>query len=404
MTAKLLTLLFISMMTVMAGATISPALPQIEAFFETTNNAPFWVKLMLTIPALFTAIGAPFVGVIIDRFGRKPLLLGATVLYGFAGGSGLLLNSLPGLLVGRALLGLSVAAIMTIATTLIGDYYQGAKRNQVMGTQAAFVGYGGVVFLVLGGVLSDVSWRLPFAIYLAAWPLAILVFLFIDEPIRESVAQATSAQAASTELSREAQVEDVLQNPKNSPKLAMSGIYALTFISMVAFYLVPVQLPFYLATVAQVSNTQVGIAIATMTLTSAIVSLFYPRIKAHMTFLGVSVLIYLAMGSGYVLIGLAQNYWGVLMGLITAGIGLGMLMPNINVWINALATPATRGRALGGLTTSLFLGQFFSPIVSQPITVIIGLDRVYYWFGIGMIAIAGGLLAIARKSRPVITP
>lgn len=403
MTAKLLTLLFISMMTVMAGATISPALPQIEAFFETTNNAPFWVKLMLTIPALFTAIGAPFVGVIIDRFGRKPLLLGATVLYGFAGGSGLLLNSLPGLLVGRALLGLSVAAIMTIATTLIGDYYQGAKRNQVMGTQAAFVGYGGVVFLVLGGVLSDVSWRLPFAIYLAAWPLAILVFLFIDEPIRESVAQATSAQAASTELSREAQVEDVLQNPKNSPKLAMSGIYALTFISMVAFYLVPVQLPFYLATIAQVNNTQVGIAIATMTLTSAIVSLFYPRIKAHMTFLGVSVLIYLAMGSGYVLIGLAQNYWGVLMGLITAGIGLGMLMPNINVWINALATPATRGRALGGLTTSLFLGQFFSPIVSQPITVMIGLDRVYYWFGIGMIAIAGGLLAIARKSRPVIT-
>lgn len=393
MTARLFTLLLISMMTVMAGATISPALPQIEAFFSTTSNAPFLVKLMLTMPALFTAIGAPFAGMIIDRFGRKPLLLLATVLYGFAGGSGLVLNSLPGLLIGRALLGLSVAAIMTIATTLVGDYYQGPRRNQVMGTQAAFIGYGGVVFLVLGGVLADVSWRLPFAIYLMAWPLAVLALLFIDEPIRETRVEMTAQDA----------IPDIAQPQKSTSQTTLLGIYTLTFVSMVAFYLVPVQLPFYLATVATVSNTQVGIAIASMTLTSAIVSMSYPRIKARMTFLGICVLIYLAMGSGYVMIGLAQGYWGVLTGLVIAGIGLGMLMPNINVWVSALATPATRGRALGGLTTALFLGQFFSPIVSQPITDMIGLDRVYYWFGIGMVVLAGGLLAIARKSRPILT-
>ncbi len=375
------------MMTVMAGATISPALPQIEAFFATTRNAPFLVKLMLTMPALFTAIGAPFAGVIIDRFGRKPLLLLATLLYGFAGGSGLVLNSLHGLLIGRAFLGLSVAAIMTIATTLIGDYYQGPKRNQIMGTQAAFIGYGGVVFLVLGGVLSDVSWRLPFAIYLMAWPLALLAWFFIDEPVRESGAKDS--------------IQAIPQIQKSPSQVALLGIYALTFISMVAFYLVPVQLPFYLATVATVTNTQVGIAIACMTLTSAIVSMFYRRIKAHMSFLGICVLIYLAMGGGYMIIGSAQGYWGVLMGLVMAGLGLGMLMPNINVWVNAIATPATRGRALGGLTTALFLGQFFSPIVSEPITAVIGLDRVYYWFGIGMVVLAIGLLAIARKFRPI---
>jgi MFS family permease len=329
--------------------------------------------------------------VIIDRFGRKPLLLGATVLYGFAGGSGLVLNSLRGLLIGRALLGLSVAAIMTIATTLIGDYYQGPQRNQIMGTQAAFIGYGGVVFLVLGGVLADVSWRLPFAIYLMAWPLAMLALLFIDEPVRES----------SIRESNRLQIEAAPAIPKSSSKATLFGIYALTFISMVAFYLVPVQLPFYLATVAKVTNTQVGIAIASMTFTSAIVSMSYRRIKARMTFLGICVLIYLAMGIGYIVIGLAQGYWGVLVGLVIAGIGLGMLMPNINVWVNAIATPATRGRALSGLTTALFLGQFFSPIVSQPLTDLIGLDRVYYGFGIGMIVLAGGLLAIARQSRPI---
>jgi MFS family permease len=146
-----------------------PALPQIEAFFRDAPNAAFWVKLMLTIPALFTAIAAPFVGIIIDRFGRKPLLVAATLLYGAAGGSGLVLSTLPLLLVGRALLGLSVAAIMTTATTLIADYYRGSKREQVMGLQAAFVSYGGVAFLILGGVLADLGWRFPFAIYLMAF-------------------------------------------------------------------------------------------------------------------------------------------------------------------------------------------------------------------------------------------
>jgi len=65
---KLITLLFTSSMTVMAGATISPALPQIQQFFQNEPNSEFWVKLMLTLPGLFTAIGAPFAGIIIDRF------------------------------------------------------------------------------------------------------------------------------------------------------------------------------------------------------------------------------------------------------------------------------------------------------------------------------------------------
>jgi MFS family permease len=181
---QLITLLLVSTMTVMAGATISPALPQIEAFFGEVPNAAFWVKLMLTMPALFTAISAPLVGIVIDRFGRKPLLVAATVLYGTAGGSGLVLNSLSELLMGRALLGVAVAAIMTTATALIADCYLGPRREQVMGLQAAFVGYGGVLFLIVGGLLADIGWRFPFAIYLIAFGICALVVLFITEPQR----------------------------------------------------------------------------------------------------------------------------------------------------------------------------------------------------------------------------
>lgn len=377
-------------MTVMAGATIAPALPQIERFFSAVPNAGFWVRLMLTMPALFTALGAPFVGIIIDRFGRKPLLVGATLLYGVAGGSGLVLNSLGGLLVGRALLGLAVAAIMTTATALIADYYLGPKREQMMGLQAAFVGYGGVVFLVLGGVLADIGWRWPFAIYLMAFAIGGLVVLFITEPQasrqdKESLAADTPTTAA-------------------LPMALIAAVYAMMFGSMVAFYLVPVQLPFYLQTLTTVSNAQVGLAIASLTLTSAIISMNYRRIKARLSFRGVMVFVYAFMGLGYGIIALAQTYLGVLVGLVLAGVGLGLLMPNMNVWLSAAVPPNARGRVLGGLTTCIFLGQFFSPIVSQPLTQRLGLAKTYGWFGLTMMAFSLGLVTLSWWANRLKTP
>jgi MFS family permease len=429
---RLITLLLVSTMTVMAGATISPALPQIEDFFQETPNATFWVKLMLTMPALFTAIAAPFVGVIIDRFGRKPLLVAATILYGAAGGSGLVLNSLNGLLIGRAFLGLSVGAIMTAATALIADYYIGPKREQVMGLQAAFMGYGGVVFLVLGGVLADLGWRFPFAIYLVAFVLCGLVLLFITEP--QSVLgarggglqsgdslvgqpQASPMSDGSMRDGEALQGDRTLQSLPNAelapptalPSAALAliaTIYLLMFASMVAFYLVPVQLPFYLKSLAPVTNAHVGVAIASLTLASALVSMNYRRIKAHFTFGGILVLVYLCMGIGYGIIAsarpsdaIAQPYATVLVGLIIAGAGLGLLMPNMNVWLSAMVPPMARGRWLSGLTTALFLGQFFSPIVSQPAIARVGLGATYGWFGLGMGLLAAVILLFLWQTK-----
>ncbi len=142
------TLLLSSSLTVMAGATIAPSLPAMRDYFAATPNADYWVRLVLTVPALFIAIGAPFVGTLIDRFGRKPLLAFAVLLYGIAGTSGAVLNDIGMILVGRVLLGLSVAGIMTTATALIADYYIGAARAQFLGFQAGFMGLGGVVPII----------------------------------------------------------------------------------------------------------------------------------------------------------------------------------------------------------------------------------------------------------------
>ena len=102
--ARKITLLFIATMTIMAGATISPALPAIEQVFRSTEHVELMSRMVLTLPSIFVAACAPIAGALADRFGRKKLLIASIVLYGVSGVSGLFVDSLVALLgrVGRA--------------------------------------------------------------------------------------------------------------------------------------------------------------------------------------------------------------------------------------------------------------------------------------------------------------
>lgn len=354
------TLLLSSSLTVMAGATIAPSLPAMRDYFAATPNADYWVRLVLTVPALFIAIAAPFVGTMIDRFGRKPLLTFAVLLYGIAGTSGAVLNDIGIILVGRVLLGLSVAGIMTTATALIADYYTGATRAQFLGFQAGFMGLGGVLFLSLGGLLADVNWRMPFLIYLLALLILPLVVLVLPEPNRTEAAQKLGADA-----------------PEAFPWHIAGLTYLAALLSQIVFYLIPVQLPFYLKQLVNATASQSGFAIALATLLSAASAIAYKQIKARLSFIGIYAIAFLAMAVGYFVISVSPTYAMVLLGLALAGAGLGLLMPNMNVCLTSVTPVSLRGRVLGGLTTAFFLGQFVSPILSQPLSSVVGLDITY---------------------------
>ncbi len=359
------TLLLSSSLTIMAGATIAPSLPAMRDHFAATPNADYWVRLVLTVPALFIAIGAPIVGTAIDRFGRKTLLAFAVLLYGLAGTSGAMLNEIGLILVGRVLLGLSVAGIMTTATALIADYYVGSARAQFLGFQAAFMGLGGVVFLSLGGILADVSWRMPFFIYLLALLILPLVVFVLPEPNRTLVSQNLGIDAT------------------NAFPWHIAGLtYAAALLSQVVFYLIPVQLPFHLKQLTSANASQAGLAIALATLFSAGSAIAYQQVKARLSFMGIYAIAFLSMAVGYVVISFATTYALVLVGLAIAGTGLGLLTPNMNVCLTSVIPASFRGRVLGGLTTAFFLGQFISPILSQPLSGIVGLDVTYRLAGL----------------------
>lgn len=379
-------LLAVSTLTVMSSATIAPSLPVMREYFREVANADYWVRLVLTAPSLCVAIAAPFAGLLVDRIGRKPLLAVALMVYGLAGSSGLWLNSLGLILLGRALLGLSVAGIMTTVTTLIADYYIGATRTHFLGLQAAAMAFGGVIFLSLGGFLADVGWRMPFLIYFVALGLLPFVLLLLPEP----------NSASQVSLSRSSASDEPLRLPLRWLILT----YAIALITQVVFYMIPVQLPFYLRTLTNATASQSGLAIALSTLFAGMSSLSYQRVKARLSFIRIYEIAFVSIGVGYGLISFATGYVMVLMGLAIAGFGLGLITPNMNLCLTSITPTSLRGRAIGGLTTCFFLGQFLSPLLSQPLGQWLGLRTAYGLAGLLVIALSVvTTVVMARPNR-----
>ena len=378
------TLLVAASLTVMAGATISPGLPGMREHFADTPNVNLLVRLVLTIPAIFIAIAAPFTGLVIERIGRLRMLTVGALLYAAAGTTGLWMQTLPALLVGRAVLGLAVACVMTTVTTLAGDYFRGQERARFLGQQAAFMGLGGLIFVTGGGFAADLHWRAPFAIYFVALVVLPLAARFLHEPDT---------------------MRPIAGAPQEAVPRGVLVVLVAAFVAMTCFYLVPVQLPFLLAQdLGLDSPSLTGIAVGVATTISSLASLGYARFGSHRalgTVLGVG---WVLMAIGFALISFADGFVTVLAGMFLVGGGMGATMPSFSTTMLSLVPESRRGRMAGLLTCAIFTGQFVSPLVSQPLAHGFG-DLLQPVFGVFAALLAGlALVAFGLAGRIIRRP
>jgi MFS family permease len=80
-----------------------------------------------------------------------------------------------------------------------------------------------------------------------------------------------------------------------------------------------------------------------------------------------------------------------------AGAGIGLLMPSMRLWVITIASMPQRGRSVGVITSSLYLGQFLSPVLSQPIVAVHGITILYTIIGCVSLIMALFLLNTAHK-------
>ena len=73
-------LLIGSCLPILGAVLLAPILPTLSTVFKASPGAEALVPLILTIPALFIPILAPFAGAIADKVGRKRILISALTL------------------------------------------------------------------------------------------------------------------------------------------------------------------------------------------------------------------------------------------------------------------------------------------------------------------------------------
>ncbi|NHJ47585.1 MAG: MFS transporter, partial [Asgard group archaeon] len=182
-------LYFLSTLPVMVGSAISPGLKTIAEAdaFSSIANVEFLSKMSLAFPAFAFAISALLIGYLIDRIGRKPVLITSLIIYIVAGSIGFYVHNLYVILVGRVFIGIAAAGVMTTTITLISDYYTGEKRNRVLGFQVAFGALGAVIYTLIGSALSDVAWNYPFLLFFFPALLIPSTIFLLPEPSKEEL-------------------------------------------------------------------------------------------------------------------------------------------------------------------------------------------------------------------------
>lgn len=371
-------LLMAASLTVMANATISPALAGLEQEFAEEPDAGFLVRLLVTVPSLGVMLTAPLAGWLTDRKGRRPVLLAGVWLFLLCGTAGYYLPDLHLMLISRFGLGISVGLIMTAQTALIGDYFTGASRQALTGLQISARNFGGLVFIGTAGLAATLSPRLPFLIYGLAVLCLYTVWRHAPEP-RRSTGGAGQAEAPG--------------HP--AWPLLVIAVSALQMLSNGLFFMMPTQLPFFFAAQGLDSALMTGAGLGLLSLCGGIAALFYGRLKARLPHAAIFALGYGALALGFAVLAQQGSAALSLAGAMVVGIGYATVSPGFVAITLALAPSGRRGTAGAILTASVFCGQFLSPFASTP--------AITQWGYVGAFGAAAALLALVAATAAAAT-
>src|SRR5438876_2643504 len=175
------------MLDMLALGLIAPVLPKLILNFLSgnTTSAANWLGIFGTVFALMQFFFSPVLGVLSDKFGRRPVILLSNLGLGLDYIVMAVSPTIGWLFLGRIISGITASSIPT-AMAYIADVVPKEKRASAFGMIGVAFGLGFILGPGIGGPLGDISPRLPFWVAagfsLANW---LYGFLFVPESLRQ---------------------------------------------------------------------------------------------------------------------------------------------------------------------------------------------------------------------------
>ncbi len=382
-------------MTVLGSVAIASALPAITRHFEEVlqSQASFLeifafehldilTRLVLTIPAIFVVLLSPFAGMLMDRFGKLRFVFPAMILWTLSGVSGFFLNDIYAILTSRAIFGVATAFIMTGASALLADYYSHGgfnRRENALSWQGFFCAMGGAVFISIAGYVSSYSWRYPFLVYGLGVLIIFLAFTYLFEPRKFKFYNHTKVEAKVNYWQ-------------------FFPIYFIGFFIMVIYYISPTQLPYYIEEHLGLDPKYIGVSMSVSAFCYGFFSLSYKIVIKILNVKQIYILTLFIVGTSFLLLYFIHSYVNVLISLALLGMGGGIMLVNNSAYLFSICPENARARAYGILASCIFLGQFLSPIISQPIVRQIGLIPMFLLWAVVIYAVIVPFFFLKSKS------
>ena len=335
----LFTILSISLLTVMAGAAIAPALGVISAHFA--GRSPILIQLIVSLPALFIILTNLIFPFLCRLMKTRTLALAGLVLYIGAGAGAFFVDKLDLLLCLRALMGVSVGMIMPLSTGLLAYYFPPEEQAGLMGLSAAMNQMGGVVATFLAGILAGISWNLAFLVYLLGLVAIVLVALFLPNE----------------RLAGRGGISLPLLKRFHPSVVGM-------FLVMLLFFIYPTN--FALTASSTLGSTGVTLVMVGLDIVAFLVGLYFghlmkkyaPKLKyvAPLGFL-----------AGYLCLAAGDHLAWLLAGSALIGIANGIGVPYLNTIGSVKAGKEAATTVMPLLSAALYLGQFLSPLIVSPL-------------------------------------
>ncbi len=444
------TILSVSLLTIMASAAISPALGKIRAAFPEAD--PTLIKMILTLPALLIIPFSLISGKLVQKFKKKTMMIIGLIIYLVAGFGGAFAQTIMQLLIIRGILGIGVGIIMPLSTTLIGDFFKGEDRKSMMGLAGSVQNLGGVIFQIGAGFLTLISWRWAFGVYTVALAILILIMLFLPEPPKEEFTGSPGAKPSNklplgvyviaflcvlnmvvfyvmpTNLAMYLEDEKQLfisgtalfESKEDLEKHLETG--KVSPITIAAFEKNGIKITenaalkegeeklsweitegrkkyivkkedgkLVIKTEKLAKATMAGYILSVLSLSAMFAGLLLVLVMKVFGKLSMALAI-LLMGAGYYLLSGASTLWIIFVAVIVIGFGFGTIQPNIFLVVQKIAPPNARAFAMAVVGSSIFLGQFISPIIMKGVLTAFHKDS--YQFQFLFLAIALGIAGI----------
>ncbi len=374
-----ITVVVAAFLPIIAIVAMGPAVPAMIDHFANDPEARAKVPAMIGAPGLAMALLAPFAGALVDRFGRRPLLLVCTLLYAVFGSAPLFLDDLDHIYASRLLLGVSEAGILTVVNTLIGDYWDDKSRKNWLFLQGLLGPFIAAIVSLIVGYATKTQWNGVFFVYLVALPIWAAMFVCLFEPKRAEAPQAALS----------APTPPATGFPWGSALL----IAAVTFFASMLYYVFIINGALLFREVGVTEPERYGKLIFIPSLFILLGAAIFRLLAMRPNILQMGVLL-LLMGAGLAGLGLATTVPMMIAALIVQQTAAGMTVPTLIGWTQSKFGFDHRGRAMGIWTGAFFLGQSQSPRLVHTLDAQIGSMQGAFLTA-GMVGLAAAAVTLA---------